>query len=155
VLAAMRRSHPYKEIAFDILNLDNLHDQVGSGLIGELPEPLEVHSFFGLVKEKFSAQIIRFSPLTGKTVQKVAVCGGAGSFLISNAIAAEADLFLTADLKYHDFFEADGRIVLADIGHFESEQFTQELLFDLLKQKFPNFAVLKTGVATNPVNYFL
>jgi dinuclear metal center YbgI/SA1388 family protein len=155
VLSAMRRSHPYEEIAFDILNLDNLHDEVGSGLIGLLPEPMATDVFLSLVKERFDAPVIRFSPLTGKLIQKVAVCGGAGSFLIPNAIAAGADLFLTADLKYHDFFEADGRIVLADMGHFESEQFTQELLFDLLKQKFPNFAVLKTGVATNPVNYFL
>jgi dinuclear metal center YbgI/SA1388 family protein len=155
VLAAMREAHPYEEIAFDIINLENLHNEVGSGLTGVLQEPLTPDTFFGLVKERFSAPVIRFSPLTGKKIQKIAVCGGAGSFLISNAIAAGVDLFLTADLKYHDFFEADGRIVLADMGHFESEQFTQDLLFDLLKQKFPNFAVLKTGVATNPVNYFL
>jgi dinuclear metal center YbgI/SA1388 family protein len=155
VISAMKKSHPYEEIAYDVLSIDNPHDGVGSGLIGELQEPLDAHAFFGRVKERFHTPLIRHSPLTGKAFKKIAICGGAGSFLISNAIAAGADLFLTADLKYHDFFEADGRIVLADMGHFESEQFTQELLFDLLKQKFPNFAVLKTGVATNPVNYFL
>ncbi len=155
VVAAMKASHPYEEIAYDIMSVDYPHQEVGAGLLGELAEPLESNSFFKMVKEIFQVPVIRHSPLTGKTIKKVAICGGAGSFLISNAIAAGADIFLTADLKYHDFFEADGRIILADMGHYESEQFTQDLLIDLLKQKFPNFAVLKTGVATNPVNYFL
>ena len=155
VLHAMKAAHPYEEIAYDVLSPDNFHDEVGSGLVGDLEQPMEALSFFALVRERFQVPVIRFSPLTGKLIKRVAICGGAGSFLISNAIGSGADLFLTADLKYHDFFEADGRIVLADMGHYESEQFTQDLLIDLLKQKFPNFAVLKTGVATNPVNYFL
>ena len=100
-------------------------------------------------------RLVRHTPLTGKPVKKVAVCGGAGSFLISNAIAAGADFYITADVKYHEFFDANGRLVIADIGHYESEQFTIGLLAGFLQEKFPTFAALKTGVKTNPVNYFL
>jgi putative NIF3 family GTP cyclohydrolase 1 type 2 len=97
---------------------------------------------------------VRHSPLTGKMIKRVAVCGGAGSFLVSRALAAGADSFVTADMKYHEFFDANGRLLVADIGHYESEQFTIDLLTEYLEQKFPTFAVLKTGVMTNPVNYF-
>ena len=99
-------------------------------------------------------QVVRHTPLMDKQVKRVALCGGAGSFLISSALAAQADVYVTADVKYHEFFDANGRMVIADIGHFESEQFTIGLLHDLLVQKFPTFAVLKSGVKTNPVNYF-
>ena len=100
-------------------------------------------------------EVIRHTPLLGKKVRKIAVCGGAGSFLIKDAIRAGADLYITSDVKYHEFFDADGHLVLADIGHFESEQFTIQLLFDLLIEKFPNFAVLKSGLKTNPIQYFI
>ena len=103
----------------------------------------------------FGLTVVRHTPLRGKPVKKVALCGGAGSFLISNALRSGADVFITADVKYHEFFEADGKLVIADIGHFESEQFTVNLLFDLLQEKFPNFAVLKSGVETNPVQYLI
>ena len=93
--------------------------------------------------------------MTGRTVKRVAVCGGAGSFLITNALALKADFFITADIRYHEFFEAEGRLVLADIGHYESEQYTMDLICDAIHEKFPNFAVLKAGTATNPVNYYL
>ena len=112
-------------------------------------------AFLAHIQQVFGVPVIRHTPLTGKPVQKVAVCGGAGSFLISNAIAAGADFYITADLKYHEFFDADGRLVLADVGHYESEQFTVALLAGFLQEKFPTFAALKTGVKTNPVNYFL
>jgi len=107
------------------------------------------------LKTAFNLQVVRHTPLTGKMVKKVALCGGAGSFLISNAVAAGADFYITGDVKYHEFFDANGRLVVADIGHYESEQFTIDLLFDILKEKFPNFAVQKTGLNTNPVQYFI
>jgi dinuclear metal center YbgI/SA1388 family protein len=155
VVRAMVEAHPYEEVAYDIVSLDNRWEGAGSGLVGVLPEPVPEPVFLTRLQQVFGIPAIRHSSLVNRPVNRVALCGGAGSFLISSAIAAGADIFLTADLKYHDFFEADGRIVLADIGHFESEQFTSDLLVDLLNEKFPNFAVLKTGVRTNPVNYFL
>ncbi len=154
ILSAMIAAHPYKEVAYDIIALDNQNQQVGSGLVGELPQPLTETEFLALLKEKFNLSVIRHTPLTGKPVKKIALCGGAGSFLIGAAIATGADFYITGDVKYHEFFDANNRLVIADIGHFESEQFTIELLFDILSQKFPTFAVLKTGVKTNPVQYF-
>jgi len=137
-----------------LVPLDNANPGHGSGLTGHLPEPTEEKAFLGLVREIFKIPVIRHSGFRNKSIQQVSLCGGAGSFLISNAIANHSDIYLTADLKYHDFFEADNRIVLADIGHFESEQFTTDLVYGILKEKFPTFAVLKTGVNTNPINYF-
>jgi dinuclear metal center YbgI/SA1388 family protein len=154
VIYAMTEAHPYEEVAHDILKLDNFHQGIGSGMTGLLPKPVEESTFLAQVKETFRIPVIRHSALTGKRIQKVSFCGGAGSFLISNAIARKSEVYLTADLKYHDFFEADGQILLADIGHYESEQFTSDLVYGLLKEKFPTFAVLKTGVITNPINYF-
>lgn len=153
VLDALRQAHPYQEVAYEFVPLSNLHSGVGAGLVGELHEPAEELAFLEMLARTFGVGQLRHSPLLQKPIRRVAVCGGSGSFLISNALAAGADLFLTADLKYHDFFRADGRLVLADIGHFESEQFTIELLADHLAEKFLNFAVLKTSISTNPVNY--
>jgi len=155
VIQAMKASHPYEEVAYDLIPVTNLANQYGSGLIGVLPEPLPEHEFLSLLKASFSLKIIRHSPLTGKKIQKVAVCGGAGSFLTKFALRGNADAYVTADLKYHEFFDADNRLLLADIGHWESEQFTSELLFEHLIEKFPTFAVLKSGENTNPVHYFL
>ena len=152
---AMIVAHPYEEVAYDIISLENQQQQVGSGLVGELAAPVNETEFLGLLKTIFGLSVIKHTALTGKMVKKIALCGGAGSFLIAAAIAAGADLYITADVKYHEFFDANGRLVIADIGHFESEQFSIDLLFDVLKEKFPTFAVLKTGVKTNPVLYFL
>ena len=154
ILSAMIAAHPYEEVAYDIIALDNQNQQVGSGLIGELPQSLTETEFLSLLKEKFNLSVIRHTPLSGKPVKKIALCGGAGSFLIGAAAATGADFYITGDVKYHEFFDANNRLVIADIGHFESEQFTIDLLFDILSQKFPTFAVLKTGVKTNPVQYF-
>jgi dinuclear metal center YbgI/SA1388 family protein len=137
-----------------LVPLDNSHPGYGSGLTGQLAQPMEEIAFLELVSEIFKIPVIRHSGFRNKSIQKVSLCGGAGSFLIFNAIANNSDIYLTADLKYHDFFEADNRIILADIGHFESEQFTTDLVYGILKEKFPTFAVLKTGVITNPINYF-
>jgi dinuclear metal center YbgI/SA1388 family protein len=154
IVAAMKAAHPYEEVAYDIITLANQHAGIGSGVVGQLPEPLEEKAFLALLKQKFDVPVVRHTALLGKPVKKIAVCGGAGSFLISKALAAGADIYITADMKYHEFFDANGRMVIADIGHYESEQFTIDLLKEILEQKFPTFAVLKTGVKTNPVQYF-
>jgi dinuclear metal center YbgI/SA1388 family protein len=153
ILGALRKAHPYQEVAYELVPLANLHQGVGAGLVGELSQPVNEADFLVTLARTFGVGQLRHSALLQRPIRRVAVCGGAGSFLISKALAAGADLFLTADLKYHDFFAADGRLVLADIGHFESEQFTIELLADHLAEKFLNFAVLKTSISTNPVNY--
>ncbi|MEP7236942.1 MAG: Nif3-like dinuclear metal center hexameric protein [Ferruginibacter sp.] len=155
ILEALFAAHPYEEVAYDIIALDNQNQLVGSGLLGELPQSLDETGFLALLKEKFNLSVIRHTPLLNKPVKKIALCGGAGSFLIGAAIATGADFYITGDIKYHEFFDANNRLVIADIGHFESEQYTIDLLFDILSQKFPTFAIQKTGVKTNPVRYFL
>lgn len=154
VCKALKNAHPYEEVAFDIISIDNAHAATGSGLLGYLPEAMPEAELLELVKLKFGLKLIKHTPLRGKMVKKVALCGGAGSFLTRAAIAAGADIFVSADFKYHEFFDAEGRLVIADIGHYESEQFTIALLSEFLQEKFPTFAVLKTGVVTNPVCYF-
>jgi hypothetical protein len=155
LLKAMRDAHPYEEVAFDIVALENSHQAVGSGLIGELPQQMDETAFLRLLTSQFGLRVVRHTPLTGKMVKKVALCGGAGSFLIRQAASAKADVYISSDIKYHEFFDANGRMVIADIGHFESEQFTTDLLLEILQQKFPTFALLKSKVITNPVHYFM
>jgi len=154
IINSLLKAHPYEEVAYDIVSLDNQFQSVGSGIIGELSKPVLEPEFLQLLKIKFGLQVIRHTPFLQKPVQKVAICGGAGSFLTKTAIASGADAYITGDVKYHEFFDAEGRLLLADIGHWESEQFTIDLLADHLSRKFPTFAVLKTGVKTNPVEYF-
>jgi len=155
IVNALIHAHPYEEVAYDLVALANDYQQVGSGLIGELPHPITEMECLQLLKEQFGLKVIRHTPLLGKTVKKIALCGGAGSFLTAKAIASGADFYVTGDVKYHEFFDANGKLVIADIGHWESEQFTIDLLLHILKDKFPTFAVLKTEVTTNPVDYFL
>ncbi len=154
VLKALKESHPYEEVAYDLIGLENRHQEIGAGLIGELPEPMEEKDFLHKVSQSFGAEGIRHTELLGRPVRRVAVCGGAGSFLIRTALQQGADIYLTGDIKYHEFFDAEGRMVVADIGHYESEQFAIDLLQALLLEKFPTFAVLKSKVNTNPVRYF-
>ncbi len=155
IVLAMKQNHPYEEVAHHIFNVENKYQETGSGVIGILPEALDEPGFLLLLAKVFKLKTIRHTPFTDKKLQKVAICGGAGSFLTNTAKAAGADVYVTADIKYHEFFDADGQLLLADIGHYESEQFTIDLLFELLSDKFPNFALLKTGVNTNPVQYFV
>jgi dinuclear metal center YbgI/SA1388 family protein len=155
IVKAMIAVHPYEEVAYDVVELANTHQGIGSGLLGELPDLLEEKDLLALVKKEFGLTVIRHTPLLDKPVRKVALCGGAGSFLVSRALAAGADFFITADMKYHEFFDANERMVIADIGHFESEQFTTDLLIKVLQEKFTTFAVLKSEVKTNPVRYFV
>ena len=155
ILLAMKENHPYEEVAHDIYNLDNAYQNTGSGIIGELANTINQTDLLKQIAAIFKVKVIKHTALLGKECRKIAVCGGAGSFLISNAKAAGADVYITSDIKYHEFFDADEKILLADIGHYESEQFTIDLLFDILSNKFPNFALLKTGENTNPVHYFV
>lgn len=154
VISAMKKAHPYEEVAYGVFQMMNGRGDTGFGVIGELTEAIDENSFLMQLSNTFKIPCIRHTPHTGKPIKKVAVCGGAGSFLIQQAIAGGADAYVTADLKYHEFFDADGRILVADIGHFESEQFTIDLIIDKLTENFRNFAVLKTEVCTNPVRYF-
>jgi len=155
VLVALLEAHPYEEVAYDLYPLSNSFYQAGAGMIGTLETPMEELEFLQLTKSALRAKVIRHTALRGKQVRRVAVCGGSGSFLLPAAIAAGADVFVTADFKYHEFFDAEGKIVISDLGHFESEQFTQELLFDVIKKKFPNFAIHLTSIDTNPINYLI
>ncbi len=154
ITAALLEAHPYEEVSFDLYPVSNPYPAVGSGMIGELESELGEIEFLNLVKEKLGCKIIRHTALLNRKVKKVAVCGGAGSFLLPNAIAAGADVFITADYKYHEFFDADGKLLIADVGHFESEHLTQQLLVEIIQKKFPNFALHLTEQITNPINYF-
>lgn len=155
VVAAMLAAHPYEEVAYDLVAISNVSNQIGSGLVGELPEETDEKEFLQLIKNQFNLQVIRHTPLLEKKFKKVALCGGAGSFLIKNALSAGAHFYITADVKYHEFFDAEGKMVIADIGHWESEQFTVDLLHDFLHANCITFAVLKSTVKTNPINYFI
>lgn len=153
VLKALIDAHPYEEVAYDIFTLENNYDRIGSGMVGELEKEEDEMEFLKRLSGVFKAQGIRYSSLRKKRVRKVAVCGGSGSFLLPNAISEGADIFVTADFKYHQFFDADNKVVIADVGHYESEQFTMDLLKEELNKKFPTFAVRLTGTNTNPINY--
>ncbi|MEG9327977.1 Nif3-like dinuclear metal center hexameric protein [Salinimicrobium catena] len=154
VLKALFESHPYEEVAYEVTSLENVNQHIGIGMIGELEQEMDETDFLSLVKEKFGPGCIRHSALLQKKIKKVAVLGGSGSFAIDKAKSAGADIYLTADLKYHDFYKAEGKLVLADIGHYESEQYTKNLLGSYLNKKFANFAVVLTHTDTNPIKYF-
>ena len=155
ILNAMFAAHPYEEVAYDLIGLLNNFSKTGSGLIGELENEMSETDFLHHIKKSFNLSVIRHTPLIGKSVKSIALCGGAGSFLINKALAADADFYISADIKYHEFFDANGHMVIADIGHWESEQFTIDLLYELLKVKYPTFALHKTEIKTNPVSYFI
>ncbi len=153
ILKALKENHPYEEVAYEIFKLENKNQTIGIGMVGELENEMTEEDFLNYLKEKMQTQMVRHSKLLNKKIKKVAVLGGSGSFAISDAKRAGADVYVTADLKYHDFFQAENRILLADIGHYESEQFTKNLLTAYLSEKFPNFAVLNSEINTNPVHY--
>lgn len=155
ILAAMFKAHPYEEVAYQLYLLENVNQYAGLGMFGYLDEELEEADFLAVAKEKLKLPVIRHSNKTGKKIRKVAVLGGSGASGIKAAISAGCDAYLTADLKYHDFFSAEDQILLCDIGHFESEQFVTQQILDILSEKFPTFALAKTSIKTNPVNYFL
>jgi len=155
LLAELLEAHPYEEVSYDLYPVSNLYSQVGSGMIGNLESDQDEVLFLKHVKERLNAKVIRHTALRGKKIRRVAVCGGSGSFLLNNALSSGADIFITADFKYHEFFDADAKLIIADVGHYESEQFTQELLLDLITEKFHNFALRLTVQNTNPINYLI
>jgi dinuclear metal center YbgI/SA1388 family protein len=153
-VSVLKENHPYEEVAYELIALENDNQTIGAGMIGELPQPMPVGEFLGYLKKNMNTACVRHTRPHRDSIQKVAVCGGAGSFLLRQAIGSGADAFVTGDYKYHQFFDAEGRIMIADIGHYESEQFTIEIFSEILKEKFPNFALLFTKTNTNPVNYY-
>jgi len=154
IIQALLNSHPYEEVAYDIYSLENKFNKVGMGMVGILPTPVSEKEFLIQLKNTFKTGVIKHTALLKKEVKKVTICGGAGSFLLKQAIAANADFFVSGDFKYHEFFDAENKIVIADVGHFESEQFTKELFYELLTKKFPKFAIHLSEANTNPVFYF-
>jgi len=154
VLAALETSHPYEEIPYEILPIDNENQDEGAGMIGELDNAMSEKDFLQELKTIFNCGIIRHTQLLNKSVKRIALCGGSGSFLLKDALNAKVDVFITGDFKYHEFFDAENKLLIVDIGHFESEQFTTNLLAEKLKEKFTNFAIHLTEINTNPINYF-
>jgi dinuclear metal center YbgI/SA1388 family protein len=154
VLQALFQSHPYEEVAYGLIHLPNPNQQIGAGMVGTLPAPMDENVFLAFLKKQMKTDCIRHTALKNKKIERVALCGGSGSFLLKDAIQAGADIFITGDFKYHQFFDAEGEIIIADIGHYESEQFTSEIFEELLNKKFPTFAVLLSNINTNPVKYF-
>lgn len=155
VIQALLQAHPYEEVAYDIYPLDNEYLQAGIGMIGELAEAMDEVKFLEKLKAVFNCQVVKHTQLLGKPIRKVAVCGGSGSSYLKQAMAQQADIFISGDFKYHQFFDAEKQIIIADIGHYESEQFTKEVFYELLTKKFPRFAVHLSAINTNPVSYLI
>ncbi|MBU2913631.1 Nif3-like dinuclear metal center hexameric protein [Reichenbachiella agariperforans] len=154
VIQALKKAHPYEEVAYDLIALQNTNHEVGAGMIGYLVKPMPTLDFLQHLKDQFNLSVIKHTTIHTDTIQKVALCGGAGSFLLNTAKASGSDIFITGDFKYHEFFDAENSIIIADIGHYESEVFTKELIYDHLTEKIPNIAVNFSEENTNPVNYF-
>ncbi|MAD96764.1 MAG: Nif3-like dinuclear metal center hexameric protein [Flavobacteriaceae bacterium] len=153
IVTALQENHPYEEVAYEVITTDNTYQNVGMGKIGELAEPMSEKDFFQYVKMTMNTPCIRHSRLLGKPIKKVAVLGGSGSFAIEDAKIQGADAYISADFKYHDFFKAENKIMLMDIGHYESEQFTKMLLKEYLTKKITNFAIVLSEKSTNPIFY--
>lgn len=153
ILRSLLEAHPYEEVAYDIFPLENTYPLAGMGMTGNLADPDDENQFLLKLKDIFEVSVIRHTKLLDKKIKKVAVCGGSGSFLLKKAMAAGADIFITGDMKYHQFFDHENKIIIADIGHYESEQFTREIFYDILTKKFANFAVRLSDINTNPIKY--
>jgi dinuclear metal center YbgI/SA1388 family protein len=154
ILQALHQSHPYEEVAYDVYPLDNAFERVGSGMIGDLIEPMPADHFLTHIKKSLNIPVLRHSAIVHEQIKNVAICGGSGSFLLHNAIKSGAQAFVTADIKYHQFFDAVNRLMLVDAGHYETEQYTKNLLHKMVKKKMPKFALLISETNTNPVNYY-
>lgn len=154
ILQAMKAAHPYEEVAYYLHQLENEYSEIGSGMIAELAESLTEEEFLAHLKQKMGLKVIKHTNFLNKKIKKIAVCGGSGSFLINAAIAQKADVYVSADIKYHEYFDADNKILIADIGHYESEIFTNELFYELLREKFANIALHLGKTVTNPIKYY-
>lgn len=155
IVRVLKSVHPYEEAAYYLTPLTNENQEIGSGMIGDMERPMAPLEFLEHIKKQMDLSLIRHTALIDKPVKTVALCGGSGSFLLSQAIGDGAQVFISADFKYHEFFDADNQIIIADIGHFESEVFTKDLLVDILREKFPTFAVKFSGTITNPIRYLI
>ncbi|UOU98090.1 Nif3-like dinuclear metal center hexameric protein [Chryseobacterium daecheongense] len=155
IISAMKSAHPYEEVAYQLYNLDNENQHTGLGMYGELEEEMDEKDFLKMVKEKFNLEIIKHSDFLDKKIKRIGVLGGSGASGIKSALSKKCDAYLTGDIKYHDYFLAESQMLICDIGHYESEQFVVQQLFEILSQKFSTFAISKSNEKTNPVNYFL
>jgi dinuclear metal center YbgI/SA1388 family protein len=154
VVKALKKAHPYEEVAYEIIQLENEQNIIGSGLIGDLATPMNHKNLLTFISKKMKAKGIRFTESSHKNFSKIALCGGSGAFLIKNAIQSGADAYITGDIKYHEFFEGDNGMSIIDIGHYESEQHTPRLFYDILSKKMPTFALHLSKINTNPIKYF-
>lgn len=154
ILKSLFEHHPYEEVAYEIETLENENQDIGIGMLGEFEQPKSINETLKFIKTKFNPNMLRHSRPHKKQIKRIAVLGGSGAFGISHALSHKADLFMTADLKYHDFFRAENKITLVDVGHYESEQYTKELIHALLQKKFHNFAIVLSNINTNPIQYF-
>ncbi|MDO8999374.1 MAG: Nif3-like dinuclear metal center hexameric protein [Bacteroidota bacterium] len=154
IISELLKAHPYEEVAYDIYSITNKHQQIGSGMLGELDEAMDETTFLEHVKKSLISGCLKHTQKTKKAIKKVAICGGSGSFLLKNAINSGADAFITSDFKYHEYFDAENKLLLIDAGHFETEQFTPEIFYEIIQNKFPTFAIRLSKTNTNPVNYF-
>ena len=154
VISILQENHPYEEVPYYLKQILNQNQDIGSGMIGELEDEIDIFKFFDFVKKEFDVQYIKHTNIIKNKIKRIAVCGGAGSFLLNNAINAKADIFLSSDFKYHEFFDAENKLVIADIGHYETESCTKELFYELLSEKFTNIALVFSKTYTNPVKYY-
>ncbi|MDF2449589.1 MAG: Nif3-like dinuclear metal center hexameric protein [Bacteroidota bacterium] len=154
IISTLKSCHPYEEVAYDIYQLENYYQNIGSGITGELPTEMDEKEFLDLLKAIFKVKFLKHTAFRNNPIKKVALCGGSGSFLLKNAINCKSDIYISSDFKYHEFFDAEGKILIADIGHYETEQFTPEIFYEIISNKFPTFASYLTETNTNPVNYF-
>ena len=154
VLGALRKTHPYEEVAYYLTSIDNLNQEVGAGIVGELESEITKEEFLGLLKDKMGLEVIKYTHGYKGSIRKIALCGGAGSFLLNSAKAVGAHAYISADFKYHEFFDAENKLMICDIGHYESEVSTKDLLYDILSKKFSNFALNLSEIVTNPISYF-
>ena len=150
---ALVAAHPYEEPAYDFYPLQNSWMQVGAGVVGELDEPETETDFLKRIKKIFEVGCVKHNSMNGRLIQTVALCGGAGAFLLPKAVGAHADVFITGEVKYHDYFYYENKILIAEIGHYESEQYTKEIFFSIIKDLFPSLEVEMTRVNTNPIKY--
>lgn len=154
IIATLKQNHPYEEVAYDIYQLENTYQNIGSGMTGELESEISEKEFLELLKSTFKVKFIKHTSFLNKPIKKVSLCGGSGSFLLKNAINSKSDIYISSDFKYHEFFDAENKILIADIGHYETEQYTPEIFYEIISNKFPTFASYLTETNTNPVNYF-
>jgi dinuclear metal center YbgI/SA1388 family protein len=154
IISALLKAHPYEEVAYDVFQLSSVHSQIGSGMIGELETEMNELDFLKHVKKTLKTGVIKHTQFVKKSIKKIALCGGSGQFLLKTAISKGADAYISSDFKYHEFFDAEKKILLLDIGHYESEQFTPEIFYGLIKKKFITFAIHLSKINTNPINYF-